>query len=55
MQNGLGDAREFSLRYSRLFFNILFSYFGEGKGGNREGEKHQCVVASHAPLHGDLV
>ena len=22
--------------------------------GEREGEKHQCVVASHAPLTGDL-
>ena len=22
--------------------------------GEREGEKHQCVVASHAPPYGDL-
>ena len=25
-----------------------------GKEGEREGEKHQCVAASHAPSTGDL-
>ena len=25
-----------------------------GKEGEREGEEHQCVVASHAPPTGDL-
>ena len=25
-----------------------------GMEGGREGEKHQCVVASHMPLIGDL-
>ena len=25
-----------------------------GREGERKGEKHQCVVASHAPLTGDL-
>ena len=25
-----------------------------GRKGDREGEKHQCVVASHAPPTGDL-
>ena len=33
-------------------FIYLFS-FREGKGG-REGEKHQCVVASHALPTGEL-
>ena len=33
------------------FFKDLF--FREQKGG-REGEKHQCVVASHTPPAGDL-
>ena len=28
--------------------------FREGKGGEREGEKHQCVVASHTPSVGNL-
>ena len=39
---------------SNIFFfllKILWIYFGEGKGG-REGEKHQCLVASHTPLLG---
>ena len=36
-----------------FLFLILFIYFREGKGG-KEREKHQCVVASHAPLIGDL-
>ena len=40
-----------------VFFNILFKYFIyvflERKGG-REGEKHQCVVASRMPPTGDL-
>ena len=34
---------------------ILFIYFlRQKKGGEREGEKHQCVVASHVPLTEDL-
>ena len=43
------------LMFLSLFF-LRFYYlfiFREGKGG-REGEKHQCVVASHAPLVGNL-
>ena len=52
MQNGLGDAREFSLRYSRLFFNILFSYFVEGKGGKREGENINVWLPLVHPLLG---
>ena len=27
----------------------------KGREGEREGEKHQCLVASHAPPTGDLV
>ena len=31
-----------------IFFKILFIYFRErGRVGEREGEKHQCVVACH--------
>ena len=38
-----------------LFLNMLFIYFQrEGKGRKREGEKHQCVVASHMVPNGDL-
>ena len=33
----------------------MFIYFRQrGREGEREGEKHQCVVASHAPPTGDL-
>ena len=31
-----------------------FYSFLERREGEREGEKHQCVVASHAPPTGDL-
>ena len=34
------------------YFICLFLERGEGK--EREGEKHQCVVASHAPPTGGL-
>ena len=33
----------------------LFTFRERGRGGEREGEKHQCAVASHTPLTGDLV
>ena len=32
----------------------LFLERGEGREGEREGEKHQCVVAPHAPSNGEL-
>ena len=32
----------------------LFIFRERGRKGEREGEKHQCVVASHAPPSGDL-
>ena len=36
------------------FFKDLFIYFETEGKGEREGEKHQCVVASRTPLTGDL-
>ena len=36
--------------FKRLY---LFIFRGEG-GGEREGEKHPCVFASHVPTTGDL-
>ena len=33
---------------------ILFTFRERGREGEREGEKHQCVVASHVALTGDL-
>ena len=40
----------------QLWFCKDFIYFSLEKGmkGEREGEKHQCVLASHAPPTGDL-
>ena len=32
----------------------LFIFRQRGREGERKGEKHQCVVASHAPPTGDL-
>ena len=45
-----------SLLETFLFFlKILFIIFRErGREGEREGEKHQCVVASCVPPTGDL-
>ena len=38
-----------------FFLKILFIYFQRGgREGEREGEKHQCVVASRAPPTGNL-
>ena len=36
------------------FFKILLVFRERGREGEREGEKHQCVVASHTPPTGDL-
>ena len=42
--------------FGNLFkeFIHLFIYRERGIEGKREGEKHQCAVASHVPLAGDL-
>ena len=37
-----------------LRFIYLFIFREEGREGEREGEKHQCVAASHTPPSGDL-
>ena len=36
------------------FLKILFIFRERGRELEREGEKHQCVVASHMPPTGDL-
>ena len=40
--------------YSLSFFKILFIFRVRRWEGEREGEKHQCVVASSIPPTGDL-
>ena len=42
------------LWYKNIFLKILFISREKRKEGEREGEKHQCVVASCAPPSGDL-
>ena len=37
-----------------FFLKILFIFRQRGREGEREGEKHQCVVASLVPPTGDL-
>ena len=39
-----------------VFFkdSYLIVFRGSRREGKRDGEKHQCVVASHVPLTGDL-
>ena len=44
--------RDFSLKI--LFYFLKDFLKGEVGEGEREGEKHQCVVASFAPPTGDL-
>ena len=41
--------------YFSFYKKILFIYFRErGSEGEREGQKHQCVVASRVPPTRDL-
>ena len=35
------------LTFFKIFY--LFIFIEKGREGERKGEKHQCVVASHAP------
>ena len=37
-----------------LSFKKFFIFRERGREGERKGEKHQCVVASHEPPTGDL-
>ena len=42
------DDQTMSNVLNPFFFKILFIFL-EGEGERREGEKHQCVVASQGP------
>ena len=37
-----------------FFKGFIYSFLEREREGEREGEKHQCVVASHASPTGDL-
>ena len=38
----------------RFFLDFIYLFLERGREGERVGEKHQCVVASHTPPTGDL-
>ena len=42
-------------KYSFLFFNFMYLFLDREEGREKEGEKHQCVVASYALPSGDPV
>ena len=46
------NLAEFKTNFSGRFY--LFIFRQRGRKGEREGEKHLCVVVSHLPLIGDL-
>ena len=50
MQGKLENNGLISSIFKRFY---LFIFRQRGKEGEREGEKHQCVVASHVPLTGE--
>ena len=33
---------------------FIYLFLERGREGKRQGEKHQCVIASHVPPTGDL-
>ena len=37
-----------------FFKEFIYLFLERGREGEREGENHQCAVASHAPSTGDL-
>ena len=46
---------EILLTFMKMFFKDFIDLFLQrGREEEREGEKHPCVVASHAPPAGDL-
>ena len=53
--SGFDSTQEPCLSFIFLFFKIFYLFILErGREGEREGEKHQCVVASCLPSTGDL-
>ena len=40
--------------WAGFFIKVLFIFRETGRERKTEGEKHQCVVASHAPPTGDM-
>ena len=51
-QRRVGVGMELPTCFKKRFY--LFIFREGGKEREREGEKHQCLVASHVPLIGDF-
>ena len=47
-------SSDYDSHFPASFLKRFYLFFREGKGKETEGEKHQCVVASHTLLTGDL-
>ena len=43
-----------SLKINKILKRFLFIFREREREGGRQGEKHQCMVASHMPPTGDL-
>ena len=60
IENMLSDSKIYLKNQSRqnrlvVFFKyFIYLFLERGREGDREGEKHQCVVASCAPPTGNL-
>ena len=39
--------------FKKIFKDFIYLFLERVREGDREGEKHQCVVASHAPPTGN--
>ena len=52
MKREASDLLKQEMPFFKDFIYFIFRHRGRERG--REGEKHQCVVASHEPPTGDL-
>ena len=50
----LSSPKDMLIDFILFLKNISFIFRERGKEGQREGEKHQCGVASHVPPTGNL-
>ena len=48
-------TKKFENHFLFFFFkDFIYLFLERGREGERAGEKHQCAIASHKPLTGDL-
>ena len=48
------SAKHWGYKQKIFFLNFIYLFLERGREREREGENHQCVVASHMPPTGDL-